>query len=484
MQKNVFASRTANLACRPSYSTVLLIYYFSILLQIQYCRGQCLGLTTRDAKKFSTYYHVLQQNVVFASRTANLACRPSYSTVLLFYYLLFHSRYSTAAADVWGWPPEMQKVFHVLPRTTTYCHVLQQNVGLHLGQPTLHAGPPILVFYELNILLFYSRYSTAAADVWGWPPEMRKKISTYHHVLQQNVVFASRTANLACRPSYSMFLLIYYFTFSLHARDAKKRFCISDGQPCMSALLFYCFTNLLFFYFAPDTVLPRPMFGVDHPRCKKVFHVLPRTTAERSFCISDGQPCMSALLFYCLTILLFTISLQIQYCRGRCLGLAARDAKSFPRPTTHHHVLPRTTAERRFASRTANLACRPSYSIFLRIKYFTILLQIQYCRGRCLGLAARDAKKFSTYYHVLPHTTTYYNVLPRTTAERSFCISDGQPCMSALLFYCFTILLFHSRYSTAAADVWGWPPEMQTSFPRTTTYYLVLPRTTTYYSRT
>ena len=183
MQKNVFASRTANLACRPSYSTVLLIYYFSILLQIQYCRGQCLGLTTRDAKKFSTYYHVLQQNVVFASRTANLACRPSYSTVLLFYYLLFHSRYSTAAADVWGWPPEMQKVFHVLPRTTTYCHVLQQNVGLHLGQPTLHVGPPILFF-----------------------------------------------------------------------------------------------TNLIFYYFTPDTVLPRPMFGVGRPRCKKVFHVLPRTT--------------------------------------------------------------------------------------------------------------------------------------------------------------------------------------------------------------
>ena len=214
--KNKFASRTANLACRPSYSTVLLFYYFTVLLyislQVQYCRGRCLGLAARDAKKFSTY----------------------------------------------------------------------------------------------------------------------------HHVLQQNVVFASRTANLACRPSYSMFLLIYYFTFSLHARDAKKRFCISDGQPCMSALLFYCFTNLLFFYFAPDTVLPRPMFGVDHPRCKKVFHVLPRTTAERSFCISDGQPCMSALLFYCLTILLFTISLQIQYCRGRCLGLAARDAKSFPRPTTHY----------------------------------------------------------------------------------------------------------------------------------------------------
>ena len=247
-----------------------------------------------------------------------------------------------------------------------------QKKFLHLGWPTLHVGPPILLFYEFTILLFYCFTISLQVQycrgrcLWLAARDA-KKFSTYHHVLQQNVVFASRTANLACRPSYSIFLLIYYFTFSLHARDAKKRFCISDGQPCMSALLFYCFTNLLFFYFAPDTVLPRPMSGVDHPRCKKVFHVLPRTTAARSFCISDGQPCMSALLFYCLTILLFTISLQIQYCRGRCLGLAARDAKSFPRTTTHHHVLPRTTAERKFASRTANLACRPSYSIFLLI---------------------------------------------------------------------------------------------------------------------
>ena len=152
----------------------------------------------------------------------------------------------------------------------------------------------------------------------------------------------------------------------------KNNFCISDGQPCMSALLFYCFTISLFYFFTPGTVLPRPMFGVGRPRCKKAFHILPRTTAERSFCFSDGQPCMSALLFYCFTILLFFFSLH-----------------------------------------------------------------------------ARDAKK-------------------------RFCISDGQPCMSALLFYCFTnitIFLFCSRYSTAAANVWGWPPEMQKSFPRTTTYY-------------
>ena len=118
--KKKIASRTANLACRPSYSTVLLFYYFTVFisLQVQYCRGRCLGLAARDAKKFSTYYHVLQQNVVFASRTANLACRPSYSTVftnLLFYF--FTPR------------PRCKKTF------------------LHLGRPTLHVGPPILLFY-------------------------------------------------------------------------------------------------------------------------------------------------------------------------------------------------------------------------------------------------------------------------------------------------------------------------------------------------
>ena len=208
------------------------------------------------------------------------------------------------------------------------------------GQPCMSA----LLFYCFTILLFYCftislQVQYCRGRCLGLAARDAKKFSTYHHVLQQNVVFASRTANLACRPSYSIFLLIYYFSFSLHARDAKKRFCISDGQPCMSALLFYCFTNLLFFYFAPDTVLPRPMFGVDHPRCKKIFHVLQQNVV--------------------------------------------------------------------FASRTANLACRPSYS-------------------------------------------------------------------TVLLFY---YLLFHSRYSTAAADVWGWPPEMQKVFhvlPRTTTYCHVL----------
>ena len=83
--------------------------------------------------------------------------------------------------------------------------------------------------------------------------------ASYYHVLPQNVGFASRTATLACRPSYSTF------------------------------------TILLFYYFTPDTVLPRPMFRVGRPRCKKTFLHL-------------GQPPLHVgppiLLFYYSTILL------------------------------------------------------------------------------------------------------------------------------------------------------------------------------------
>ena len=106
----------------------------------------------------------------------------------------------------------------------------------------------------------FGRHAKRRADMQGWPPEMQKK-----------------KMHLG-RPT-------------LHV-----------GPPI---LLFYYFTILLFYYFTPGTVLPRPMFGVGRPRCKKVFHIPPRTTAERSFCISDGQPCMSALLFYFFTNLLF-----------------------------------------------------------------------------------------------------------------------------------------------------------------------------------
>ena len=40
-----------------------------------------------------------------------------YFTILLIYYFNPHS---TAVANVWGWQPEMQKVYQVLPRTSTY----------------------------------------------------------------------------------------------------------------------------------------------------------------------------------------------------------------------------------------------------------------------------------------------------------------------------------------------------------------------------
>ena len=116
--------------------------------------------------------------------------------------------------------------------------------------------------------------------------------ASYYHVLPQNVVFASRTATLACRPSYSTFtillfyylsiLLFYYFTpdtvlprpmFRVGCPRCKKTF-LHLGQPPLHVGP----PILLIYYFAPDTVLPRPMFGVGRPRCKKVFHVLPRTT--------------------------------------------------------------------------------------------------------------------------------------------------------------------------------------------------------------
>ena len=151
--------------------------------------------------------------------------------------------------------------------------------------------------------------------------------------------------------------------------------------------------------------------------------VLPRTTAERSFCISDSHPCMSALLFYYFTILLFyyfTILLFyyftiLLFCYFTILlfhsryNIAAADVWGWP----------------------PEMQKKTCMSARLLFYYFVIALQIHYCRGRCLGLAARDAKT-------------------------SFCSSDSHPCMSALLtllFYYCVILRSHSKYSTAAADV-------------------------------
>ena len=140
----------------------------------------------------------------------------------------------------------------------------------------------------------FGRHAQRRADMQGWPPEMQKKIShpcmsaSYYHVLQPNIVFASRTATLACRPCYSTVLLFYYFT--------------------------------------PDTVLPRPMFGVGRPRCKNKFAFRTATLA-----------CRPAYYF---TILL----LHSRY------STAAADVWGWP-PEMQKQV---------FAARTATLACRPS----------------------------------------------------------------------------------------------------------------------------
>ena len=235
LQQNVvFASRTANLACRPSYSTVLLFYYFTISLQIQYCRGRCLGLAARDAKKFSTYYHVLPhtttytyytQNVVFASRTANLACRPSYSTVLLFYYFTISLQIQFCRGRCLGLAPRCKKVFHVLPRG--WPSEMQKLCGRCLRLAVRDA-------------------KNSAADVCGWPSEMQK-------LCRRCLRFASRTANRKHRP---------------------QSFCISDGQPQTSVAEFLHLgrptANIDLKVFASRTAIPacRPAFlhvGRTHP---------------------------------------------------------------------------------------------------------------------------------------------------------------------------------------------------------------------------
>ena len=269
---------------------------------------------------------------------------------------------------------------------------MQKN-NLHLGQPPLNA--PILLYYSFTLLLFYyfacSRYSAAAADVWGWPPEMQKKI-----------------------PCTTTHYQIYYV---LPRTAAERSFCISDSHPCMSALLFYCFTILLFYYFTAGTVLPR---------------LWPPEMQKNNLHL--GQPPLhvgSPILLFCnFTILLFyysTILLQIQYCRGRCLGMAARDANKFS-----FHVLPRTTAERSFCISDSH----PCMSALL-FYYSTILLFY------CFAILRFYDFTILLFYHFTPDT-----VLPRPMfgvgsprCKNSFCISDSHPCMSALLFYYLTILL-------------------------------------------
>ena len=364
----------------------------------------------------TTYYHVLQQNVVFASRTANLACRPSYSTVLLFCYFTPDTVLPRPMFGVGR--PRCKKVFHVLPRTTTYYSVLR-SFCISDGQPCMSA----LLFYCFTVLLFHCRYSTAAADVWGWPPEMQKSFpSTTTYVLQQNVVFASRTANLACRPSYSTILLFYYFTI----------------------LLFYCFTILLQIQYCRGRCLG--LAARDAKKFSTYYHVLQQNVV---FCISDGQPCMSALvlLFY-----YFTVSLQIQFCRGRCLGLA-RDAKQF---STYYHVVGRPRCKNsaadvcgwppeKICGRCLRLAVRDAKNSAADVCGWASEIQktlrpmfavgCPRCKklcGRCLRLTVRDAKNSD------PQTSAAEFFASRTANRKhrpqSFCISDGQPQTSVAEF--------------------------------------------------
>ena len=198
------------------------------------------------------------------------------------------------------------------------------------------------------------------ADMQGWPPEMQRggprcKDHSCFHAFDRH---AKRRADMQGWPPEMQRTILHLGQPPLHVglvlprTTAERSFCISDSHPCMSALLFCYFTILLLYYFTPATVLPRPMFRVGRPRCTKKIASRAATFACR--------PCYSTILLcYC-----FTISLQIQYCRGRCLGLAAPDAKKF---CTYYHVLQQNVV---FASRTATLACRPSCSTILLLYLF------------------------------------------------------------------------------------------------------------------
>ena len=194
--------------------------------------------------------------------------------------------------------------YHELPRTTTYYHILSRSTTYY------HILPRTTTYYHVL-----------------------PRTTTYQHVLPRTNT--------------------HYHVLPCTIAQAKRSFCISGSHPCMSALLLYCFTILLF-YFTPHTVLPRPMFGVGGPRCEKNFasraatllcrprttyyHVLPRTTtyyhprtttyystSRRSCCISDSQPQTSAAKFL-------------------HLGQPTADI-----------------GRKVFASRTASPACRPAF---------------------------------------------------------------------------------------------------------------------------
>ena len=175
------------------------------------------------------------------------------------YFLLFHSKNSTAVADVWGWQPEMQKkcisgsdsqmsasnyvpssivYYHVLSRTTTYCYVLPRTTTDY------HVLPRTTKYYHIlpHTTKYYTRYYTR-----GPTPH------TTRYCYKQNVIFASLAASLYCRGRCLRLAARDANTF-LHRRHRPQRFshlgqptanicqkaiCISGSQAQTSATKFY-----------------------------------------------------------------------------------------------------------------------------------------------------------------------------------------------------------------------------------------------------
>ena len=88
----------------------------------------------------------------------------------------FHSfgRHAKRRADMQGWPPEMQKK------------------NLHLGRPTLHVGPPILLSYYFTIY-YFTPDTVLPRPMFGVGRPRCKKFSTYYHAPPRTATYYSRT---------------------------------------------------------------------------------------------------------------------------------------------------------------------------------------------------------------------------------------------------------------------------------------------------
>ena len=124
----------------------------------------------------------------------------------------------------------------------------------------------------------------------------------------------------------------------------------------------------LFDYSATHTVLSQPMFGVGSRRCKNAF-------ASRAASLAC-RPYLTVLLCYCPTI-----SLHIQYCRGRCLGLATRDAKN---ACTSGHLAPRAIS--------GSHRCMSAPLTFTVLVEIGATAELRGHRTRRSGLSARTAQ--------------------------------------------------------------------------------------------